>query len=47
MSKTIYIPVILARKIDLVAKARKISFNEAVSFLLQKVEAPAKRRIFK
>lgn len=43
MNKTIYIPVILARKIDIVAKKRNVSFNEAASFLLQKVEAPRKK----
>lgn len=40
MSKTILIPVILARKIDLIARQRNITFNEAISFLLSKVEAP-------
>lgn len=43
MSKTIYIPVILARKVELVAKAQNITFGEAISFLLQKVEAPRRK----
>lgn len=39
-TKSILIPVSLARKIDLVARRRHITFDEAISFLLQKVEAP-------
>ena len=38
--KTICMPITLARKIELVAKRRNLSFNEAVIFLLKKVEAP-------
>jgi len=45
ITKALQIPIPLARKIDLVARRKKITFGAAVSFLLRKVEAPHKGNI--
>lgn len=40
ITKSILMPLTLARKIALIARQRHITFNDAIYFLLQKVEAP-------
>lgn len=42
MRKQLDFPVFLARKIDRVATAKKLSFNEACLFLFSEVLAPRK-----
>ena len=39
-TKSIRIPVALCKRVEAVAREKKLTFNGAVSFLLEKVNAP-------
>lgn len=39
-AKTFLLPIALCKRVEAVARAKKLTFNGAVSFLLEKVNAP-------
>lgn len=41
-TKSIQLPVALCKRVEAVAREKKLPFNKAVSFLLEKVNAPAR-----